>query len=111
MKSVEKDTPKYKKKKNSSKSKSNMKSKHKHEYEPCLFEVGIKGFRERWIHKGKYCKICGKAEIGFFETKPSENIPGALTMLTPEETLERNKDLRLFKVPDYFTKFVEVIKE
>lgn len=103
MNNFEKDIPKYKKKKNSSKSKSNMKANHKHEYEECLFEIGL-----GWISRGEYCKICGRINIWFPETAFSETHPGCRTLLTPEEVLEKYKDLRCFSIPDYCTKFVDL---
>lgn len=99
----EDDVGKYKKKKQSNISKSKRKSNHKHEYKDCLLID-----RDGKLHKGKYCKICGKIDdVNFFETEKSEY---GYRVLDDDEVFEKYKDLEKFYVDSIWDKYVVISK-
>lgn len=46
------------------------KSKHKHDYQPCIVGYDGAGYhsRGRVFSKGKYCTLCGKLDVNWFQT-------------------------------------------
>ena len=105
MKNLDNEVPKHIKKKESSVSKSKVKSKHKHEYVDCLLVEN-----DRYPHKAKYCKICGKiGDIKFFEAERTED--GYYMVLDTDEVFEKYKDLEKFYVDDIWQKYVMLDEE
>lgn len=100
MKNLYNEVHKHIKKKESSVSKSKEKSKHKHEYVDCLLIEN-----NRYPHKAKYCKICGKiGDFEIFELEEFEN--GLFRILDHDEVFEKYKDLEKFYVDDIWQKYV-----
>ena len=124
MNNIQNDIPKYRKK---SQAKPPKKSKHKHVYEPCLLEVPLEWYAKPHERTGKtllkfksYCPVCGK--IGDMDRERwwthVENHNGMFsyleTVYTEEAERELNpitRTLHVFKVGDYFAKFVEIGEE
>lgn len=101
---IEDEIGKYKKRKQSSTSKSKRKSKHKHEYVDCLLID-----KDGKLHKGKYCKLCGKIyDVRFFEVERTNE--RSYRILNFKDVFEKYKELEQFHVDSIWDKYVGLNK-
>ena len=106
---LERETPKYRKHKESNVSKGNRKSKHKHTYVPAIFHylyVGPLGNKHDNYAVGQYCSLCGK--IGKYQKAFEKTPDGFYRRPSDEEILEKNKDLEIFEVENFFQKYINI---
>lgn len=107
---------KHKKKTQSNTSKSKSKAKHKHQYKSCLIKYSLSFQDCIHVSIASYCSICGKIGENIDKNRSMvepTDIGGKhyRRMLSSHEILEKNKDLPVFDVGGYGSKYVTLSDE